>query len=90
MAAPIFVPSVRTILSLMEASTGHLYYAAELEDAAALSKPTVLNTLDKLCEAGFLYPKPESDIAFRDRPPRIHYELTPLALSALRLIEPSK
>jgi hypothetical protein len=89
MTALIFTPAARTILSMMEASTGHRFYAAEFLAASTHSKPTILRTLRQLSDAKIIDRQPEPDISFRDRPPRIYYEYTPWALSAIRLIPTS-
>ena len=89
MTAVIYTGSVQTVLRLMEESTAHLYYAAELQGVTGLSKPTVSKVLGTLCERGVLRKQPERVAYFMDRAPRIYYELTPFGVSALRLTPPS-
>jgi DNA-binding PadR family transcriptional regulator len=81
--------SVRTLLELMEASTGHPYYAAELQKLTGYTKPTVLGALDRIHEAGFVQMRQESVAEDTNRAPRNYYTLTPHGVAALRLHAPS-
>ena len=91
MTAVIFnVPvSVRTVLELMEASTGHPYYAAELEKLTGCTKPTVLGVLNRIHEAGFVQMEREFVAEDTKRAPRNYFTLTPHGVAALRLQDPS-
>jgi DNA-binding HxlR family transcriptional regulator len=89
MVASIYTGSVRDILSLMEQSTGHLYYVSELQDVTGLSKRTVINTLNTLAERGVVRKEQEPLPWHSTRAARTYVELTPLGLSALRLFPPS-
>jgi DNA-binding MarR family transcriptional regulator len=87
--APIYIPSVCKVLQLMQASTGHLYWPAEMQRESGLSKPTVSEVFTKLSEAGFVRKHPEPRAFHMDHPPRTFYELTDHGLAAIRLIAPS-
>ena len=82
-AMNIYDRSVRTVLSLLEKSTGHHYYGAELERKTGLSKPTVIRALNALEGARFIDTRKESSSA------RLYCELTSRALAAIRLTHPS-
>jgi hypothetical protein len=80
-------PSKRSMLSVMEASTGHLFYAAELVAVTGYSKTTVLSNLKEFHEAGVVRAIPEATVW--NRASRINYELTPLVLNAVRVVSGS-
>jgi DNA-binding PadR family transcriptional regulator len=78
-------PSVRTVLGLMEKSTGHRYYAAELCEITEYSKPTIYRTLATIKSAGFATAQ-EEDLDFcAKRAPRIGYEPTQCFLNFYRM-----
>jgi DNA-binding PadR family transcriptional regulator len=77
--------SVRAVLSVMEKSTDHRYYAAELARAAGLSEATTYKVLATLESARFVDKQKERLGSYADRAPRIYYEPTQYFLDAYRL-----
>ncbi len=85
--ARIFDPAVSSILKVMQASSGHRYYAAELERQTGLSKPAVAEACDQLCEAGITSKSSETAAQAEQSglPARVFYELTSDGLAFIRL-----
>jgi predicted transcriptional regulator len=81
----IFSPSVRAVLSVIEKSTDHRYYAAELQRETGLSKQAVLQVLATIESARFVDRHTERMGSHRDRAPRIYYEASQYFLDAVRL-----
>jgi hypothetical protein len=81
----IFDPSAFAVLSLMEKSTDHRYYAAELQDITEYSKTAILNTLATIRSAGFAAPRKEEWGTYHGRAPRTYYEPTQYFLNVWRM-----
>jgi DNA-binding transcriptional ArsR family regulator len=81
----IYSEPVRKILTLMESSTGHLYYTTEIVRITGYSRTTVTNVMKSLYEAGIVTRSEEIVTETTRRPPRINFEYTPDALYTFRL-----
>jgi len=86
----IYSPPVQKILTLMESSTGHLYYTTEIVSITGLSRTTVTNVMKSLYEAGVVTRSEEYVDETTRRAPRINYEYTPHGLYYFRLNPPSE
>jgi hypothetical protein len=83
----IFSPVPMSIMRLMEASTAHLPYAAEIEEAIGSDKKAVLRAVHALSDAGIIRGVEEAYVPENEfRAPRINYEYTPRGLSMVRML----
>ncbi len=86
----IYYDSVSRIVQVTQTSTGHRYYAKELQDETGLSKPRLSWALNKLTKAGYMHKQSEPADYLLKRAPRVYYEWTDYGLGAIRLIPPSE
>jgi hypothetical protein len=90
MARNIFkTPSIGTILTTIEGSTGHLWCVTELVEVTGLTKPTVIKNMQTLTKAGIVRRYEGQRPEDMNHAPRITYEYNPRALHFVRL-EPEK